>query len=310
MNVASFYRFLEIPAAADLRDRLYAICEGENLLGTVLLAAEGFNGSLAGKREGILRTLRWLEEALALAAPVVPRWSEASEAPFRRLHVRLKKEIVTLGRPDIRPDIRTGHYVDPERWNTLLEDPDVLVIDTRNRYEIEVGTFPSAVDPGTRSFREFQEFARELADENRDRPLAMFCTGGIRCEKATALMLEMGFEEVYHLEGGILRYLEETDPKENKYVGECFVFDTRVAIDQDLGEAGYVQCHACRRPLSAADLATAEYREGISCPHCIDELDAERAVRLEERRKQVRLAAKRGEAHIGPRDQAAMRRRS
>ena len=216
------------------------------------------------------------------------------------MRVRAKKEIVTLGRPDILPHEGNGEYVPPERCNALIEDSNVLVIDTRNHYEVEVGTFPRAIDPETDSFREFPEFAKKLAETSKDRPLAMFCTGGIRCEKATALMLELGFENVYHLQGGILNYLTEMPPDENRWDGECFVFDTRVAVDRDLAEGGYVQCHACRRPLSSEDLGSPDYREGVSCPHCVGELDAERAARLEERRKQVALAAERGTSHIGP----------
>jgi UPF0176 protein len=215
------------------------------------------------------------------------------------MRVRVKKEIVTLGRPDILPHRKTGTYVSPEEWNELIENPDVLVIDTRNHYEVEVGTFPRAMDPGTDSFRQFPEFAQQLAETSKDRPLAMFCTGGIRCEKATALMLELGFEEVYHLQGGILKYLTEMPQAENRWQGECFVFDTRVAVDKDLAEGGYVQCHACRRPLSSEDLRSPDYREGVSCPHCVNEVDEERAARLEERRKQVALAERRGAKHIG-----------
>jgi UPF0176 protein len=183
----------------------------------------------------------------------------------------------------------------------LLEDPDVLVVDTRNHYEVEVGSFPRALDPGTDSFREFPDFASALADTDRDRPLAMFCTGGIRCEKATALMLELGFRDVYHLDGGILNYLASVPEEENRWSGECFVFDTRVAVDRDLAEGGYVQCHACRRPLSTADLESPDYREGVSCPRCIHETDDDKRERLEERARQVRLARDRGTDHIGAR---------
>jgi UPF0176 protein len=189
--------------------------------------------------------------------------------------------------------------VPPGEWNALIENPDVLVIDTRNHYEVEVGTFPRALDPGTDSFREFPEFAKTLAEADRERPLAMFCTGGIRCEKATALMLELGFEQVYHLEGGILNYLASVPATENRWDGECFVFDTRVAVDRDLAEGGYVQCHACRRPLSTEDLESPDYVEGVSCPRCINETDADRRSRLEERAKQVRLARERGDVHVG-----------
>lgn len=299
MKVASFYRFLDMRDAAAFRDELQMLCDEEGLLGTILVAGEGFNGTIAGSERSIRNVFDWVERRLDLASPIEARWTDVTEAPFRRMRVRAKKEIVTLGRPDILPHERTGRYVPPGEWNALIEKPDVLVIDTRNHYEVEVGTFPGAIDPGTDSFREFPEFAKELAETSKDRPLAMFCTGGIRCEKATALMLELGFEEVYHLQGGILEYLNEVPAEENRWEGECFVFDTRVAVDRDLAEGGYVQCHACRRPLSTDDLESPDYREGVSCPHCINELDENRAARLEERRKQVALAEQRGEDHIG-----------
>lgn len=300
MKVASFYRFLDLADPAAFREALLEACRERGLLGTVLVAPEGVNGTLAGGQADIRAVLAWIETYLGLETRLDARWSEADDAPFRKLRVRLKKEIVTLGRPDLKPHERVGTYVPPEAWNALIEDPDVLVVDTRNRYEIEVGTFPGALDPGTDSFREFPAFARELAAAGTDRPVAMYCTGGIRCEKATALMLELGFERVYHLEGGILNYLEALPDGENRWDGECFVFDTRVAVDRDLAEGGYVQCHACRRPLSQADLASPDYREGVSCPHCISDLDRDRKARLEERRRQVRLARERGETHIGP----------
>ena len=300
MKVASFYRFLDLNDPATLRDDLFALCEQHALLGTVLVAHEGFNGTLAGSENGILNVFSWLEQRLALVKPVNARWTDSEEAPFRRLRVRLKKEIVTLGRPDILPHEKTGRHVSPEEWNQLIGNPDVLVIDTRNHYEVEVGTFPGAIDPGTDSFRQFPDFAEELAETSKDKSLAMFCTGGIRCEKATALMLELGFKDVYHLDGGILNYLTEVPDDQNRWDGECFVFDTRVAVDRDLAEGGYVQCHACRRPLSTEDLASPDYREGVSCPNCIADLDPERKERLEERRKQVALARDKGTRHIGP----------
>jgi UPF0176 protein len=300
MKVASFYRFLDLDNPDRFREELQAVCDERALLGTVLVATEGFNGSVTGEAEAIRALFGWIEQRLALDEPIVARWNDVTEAPFRRMRVRLKKEIVTLGRPDILPHRNTGTYVTGAKWNRLIEDPNVLVIDTRNHYEYEVGTFPNAIDPETDSFREFPKFAQQLANTSKDRPLAMFCTGGIRCEKATALMLELGFEEVYHLQGGILRYLEEMPAEDNRWDGECFVFDTRVAVDRDLAEGGYVQCHACRRPLSTEDLASPDYREGVSCPKCIGELDQDRAARLEERAKQVDLARKRGATHIGP----------
>ncbi|MGI9247766.1 MAG: rhodanese-related sulfurtransferase [Woeseiaceae bacterium] len=299
MKVVSFYRFLDLAEPQSLRDELQTLCEELGLLGTILVATEGFNGTIAGSDEAVGRVFSWLRHRFDIIDDLDARWTDADEAPFRRMRVRIKKEIVTLGRPDILPHKKTGEHVPPEKWNKLIENPEVLVIDTRNHYEFEVGSFPGAIDPGNDSFREFPAFANELANTSTDRPLAMFCTGGIRCEKATALMLELGFDEVYHLQGGILNYLEKIPADENRWEGECFVFDTRVAVDRDLAEGGYVQCHACRRPLSSEDLASPDYREGVSCPRCVNEVNEDRLARLEERRKQIELAAKRGEVHIG-----------
>lgn len=299
MKVVSFYRFLDIADLEGFRVELQALCKEQNLLGTVLVANEGFNGTIAGSENSVRIVFAWIQTKLSLETPIDSRWTEADEAPFRRMRVRAKKEIVTLGRPDILPHRRTGTHVPPSEWNALIEDPDVLVLDTRNHYEVEVGTFARAIDPGTDSFRQFPKFAAELARQEKQRPLAMFCTGGIRCEKATALMLELGFEDVYQLQGGILNYLAQVSDEDNHWNGECFVFDARVAVDRDLAEGGYVQCHACRRPLSSQDIASADYREGISCPHCISQLDDDRAERLAERQRQVQLARKRGVAHIG-----------
>lgn len=300
MKVVSLYRFLDLQEPEAFREALRRQCDEHGLLGTILVATEGFNGTLAGDESSIRAVMDWIRRRLNISSELDARWTDADEAPFRKMRVKVKQEIVTLGRPDLLPHRSTGQHVNAARWNELISNPDVLVIDTRNHYEIEVGTFPGAVDPGNDSFREFPDFAKELAAQSTDRPLAMFCTGGIRCEKATALMIELGFDEVYHLQGGILNYLIEVDEKDNQWSGECFVFDTRVAVDRDLAEGGYVQCHACRRPLSSADLASADYREGVSCPKCVNESDDDRKTRLEERRRQVGLAAKRGESHIGP----------
>jgi len=299
MKVVAFYRFTDIDDPRALRTDLLAVCEQHKLLGTLLVAREGVNGSLTGSGESVQAVLDWLEERLSLTEPLEGRWNEASDAPFRRMRVKIRSEIVTLGRPDIRPDKVTGKHIDAEEWNALIERPDALIIDTRNHYEFEVGTFPNAVDPGTDNFRQFADFARNLDEADKKRPLAMFCTGGIRCEKATALMLEMGFDEVYQLQGGILKYLETVDEENNHWDGECFVFDTRVAVDRDLAEGRYVQCHACRRPLSGEDVNSADYREGVSCPRCVNSNSLDRVERLEERQKQVELARERGEIHIG-----------
>jgi UPF0176 protein len=269
------------------------------LLGTILVASEGVNGTLAGSGDAVQAVFTWLEDTLGLGNSIEARWTDAGEAPFRRMRVRLKNEIVTLGRPDIKPQKSTGKHVSPDEWNQLIENPDTFVIDTRNRYEVEVGTFPNSIDPGTDSFRQFPGFAESLASTDKDRPVAMFCTGGIRCEKAAALMLQLGFKDVNQLQGGILNYLEQVSEQDNRWSGECFVFDSRVAVDRDLAEGRYVQCYACRRPLNSEELKSLDYREGVSCPKCINELDDERAERLEERRRQIQLARERGEAHIG-----------
>lgn len=300
MKVVSLYRFLDLKDPESFRDQLKTLCDEQGLLGTMLVATEGFNGTLAGSEESVRTVMNWIREQLGITEELDARWTDSVDAPFRNMRVKVKTEIVTLGRPDILPHKGTGEHVNAARWNELISDPEVVVIDTRNHYEVEVGTFPGALDPGNDSFREFTEFAKELAEQSTDRPLAMFCTGGIRCEKATALMLELGFDDVYHLQGGILNYLSEVDEAENQWHGECFVFDTRVAVDRDLAEGGYVQCHACRRPLSTADLQSPDYREGVSCPLCINEADEDRLARLEERRRQVMLATERGETHIGP----------
>ena len=301
MKVASFYQFLNLSNPGGVRKSLQALCNKRSLLGTVLVAGEGVNGTLAGDEDDIQAVFDWLRSELTIEQPFDARWTDTADAPFRRMRVRRKDEIVTLGRPDIQPHNGTGKHLSPLEWNALLDNPDTLLIDTRNHYEIEVGTFPGAVDPGTDSFRQFSVFAEELAEGEKDRPVAMFCTGGIRCEKASALLQKLGFKDVNQLRGGALNYLEQVNDSDNRWEGECFVFDSRVAVDRDLAEGGYVQCHACRRPLSSYDLKSPDYREGVSCPRCIDELDKDRAERLEERRRQMALARERGTKHIGAR---------
>ncbi len=299
MIVVSFYRFIDVGHPQKLAAALRAECTRRRLLGTILVASEGINGTLAGSASAIDAVLDWLTSRLGLDAPLEVRRTRSREAPFRRMRVRIKREIVALGRPDLRPQDQGGEHVSPEQWNALLDAPDVLVIDTRNHYEVEVGRFPGAVDPETDSFRQFPEFVGRLTDVSKDRPVAMYCTGGIRCEKASALLKDLGFERVYQLQGGILNYLASVPDAENRWSGECFVFDQRVAVDRDLAEGQYVQCHACRRPLGVADLVSPAYREGVSCPHCIDRIDADRRARLEERRRQEQLSRERGERHIG-----------
>ena len=274
MKVVSFYRFIDVADTETMRNELQVLCEERGLLGTILVADEGVNGTLAGSSEAIQAVFDFLRNKLGLSDAIDGRWTEAGEPPFRRMRVKIKNEIVTLGRADIKPQKSTGKHVSPEEWNRLIADPKTLVIDTRNHYEVEVGTFPGSLDPGNDSFREFPQFAEKLAKDGTERPLAMFCTGGIRCEKATALMMELGFGEVYQLHGGILSYLEQMNEGDNCWDGECFVFDSRVAVDRDLAEGGYVQCHACRRPLSSEDIESAEFVKGISCPKCVNDTRA------------------------------------
>ena len=245
--------------------------------------------------------LRWLENDYRFAGLSL-KFSASDSQPFLRMKVRLKREIVTMGCPDIKPAERTGTYVEPADWNALISDSDVMVIDTRNSYETAIGMFDGAVDPNTTNFRDFPSWAADLAkqpDASRPKKLAMYCTGGIRCEKATALMQDFGFDEVYHLKGGILKYFEEVPAEQSKWHGECFVFDGRVAVDHALRPGSYHMCHACRMPLSDADMQSDDYQDGVSCPNCRPYLDPQRAARFAERQKQIRLAAERGEKHLG-----------
>ena len=298
--VAALYKFVDLPDYRDLQPQLQSLCDSNKIHGTLLLAEEGLNGTVCGPREGIAALLRWIENEPRLAGLSL-KFSAAPQQAFLRMKVRLKREIVTMGRPEIRPATATGTYVEPADWNRLVDDPDVLVIDTRNRYETAIGSFSGAIDPETDSFREFPEWAEALAADpnSRGKKLAMFCTGGIRCEKASALMQDFGFEEVYHLKGGILRYLEEVPREQSRWQGECFVFDGRVAVDHDLKPGQHEMCHACRMPLTPAEMERPEYEPGVSCHHCLASTDEARRQRFAERQKQISLARDRGENHLG-----------
>ncbi len=291
--VASFYLFRPVDDVESVRSALESACRDADLRGTILIAPEGINGSVVGAREA-------LESVVAeQLADFDVRWSRAKpgNAVFHRLRVRTKPEIVSFGF-SLSADQRLGEHVDRDRWNELLDDPDVVVIDTRNHYESAIGTFRGAVPAETESFREFPAFVDRTLDPTRQSKIAMFCTGGIRCEKASALLLERGFESVYQLDGGILRYLAESDEAENAFEGECFVFDQRVSVTATLEQGDYEQCHACRRAISAADKTSDAYEPGVSCPRCIDELDTGRRAGLEERARQQRLATQRGSTHV------------
>lgn len=296
--VASLYKFVALPDYRALREPLLDLCREQGLRGTLLLAAEGINGTLSGSRAGLDTVLAWLRADERLA-DLESRESRHDARPFRRMKVKLKREIVTMGVPAVDPNRRVGAYVEPARWNALLADPELTLIDTRNHYECAIGSFTDAIDPQIANFREFPAWARHNLDPLRDRKLALFCTGGIRCEKATSYLLEQGFAEVYHLRGGILKYLEETPRSASRWQGECFVFDERVALNHALQQGSYAQCFACRHPLSAADRASPHYRKGVTCPHCVERGSEQRRARCAERQRQVELAGARGEAHIG-----------
>ena len=300
MDVCTFYRFVRIENPEEVRLQLLAEGELQGLRGTVLLGVEGINSTLCGERESLERFLDAVRRIPGLS-DLIAKFSRAASGNqvFHRLKVRVRQEIVTLGVPGVDPSSRTGEHVSAEQWNGLLDDPGVVVIDTRNRYECGIGTFPGALQPETDSFREFPEWVKNRLDPQKHPRIAMFCTGGIRCEKASAYLLEAGFPQVYQLDGGILRYLEAVAPENNRWEGECFVFDQRVSVDPSLGEGEFSQCFACRRPISAAEREHPDYQEGISCPHCVGTFTEEQLAAFAERRRQVVLAERRGEQHIG-----------
>jgi len=304
LTVAALYQFAPFADCAALRAPLQALCDAQGIKGTLLLAPEGINGTVAGTDEAIARLLQHIR-ALPGCAGLDVKFSTAPAMPFHRMKVRIKREIVTMGQPDIDPLASVGTYVEPQDWNALIADPDTIVIDTRNDYEVAVGTFAGAIDPHTRSFSEFPAWFREqreaLLGAGKPPRVAMFCTGGIRCEKSTAFLKAEGVEEVYHLKGGILNYLEQVPEADSLWQGECFVFDQRVTIGHGLAQGSHLLCHACRRPITQDDTASPLYEEGVSCPACHGERTEAQRQSYRERHKQEALAAARGEAHIGAR---------
>ena len=297
-QVAALYRFVRLEDYENLRGPLLAFCEARGIRGTLLLAEEGINGTIAGTAQAISEVLAYLKKDDRLA-DLECKFSYNTDRPFLRMKVKLKKEIVTMGRPGIDPNQCVGRYASPEQWNTLVDDPECLVIDTRNDYEVEIGTFQGAVNPNTTSFREFPEWVEKNLDPSKHKKVAMFCTGGIRCENSTSLLVSMGFEDVWHLQGGILNYLEKTPVEQTRWDGECFVFDSRVSVDHDLEKGSYDQCYACRFPIDDAQKASDLYVPGVSCPRCHDAHSDQQKERFTERQKQIALAKARGEAHIG-----------
>jgi UPF0176 protein len=296
--VSAMYHFATLEDFENLRDPLLNTMKDNNVKGSLLLAKEGINGTIASTAEGVEAVHNFIKSDPRLAG-IVTKESYADEIPFARAKVRLKKEIVTMGVEDIDPKHIVGTYVKPKDWNSLISDPDVITIDTRNKYETAIGTFKNAVDPETETFREFPEYAQENLDKWKDKKVAMFCTGGIRCEKSTAYLKQQGVKEVYHLEGGILKYLEEVEEDKSLWEGECFVFDSRVAVKHGLEQGQYDQCFACRMPITEEDKKHEHYTKGVSCHHCYNEKSDEQRKRYAQRQKQIAIAKENGEEHIG-----------
>ena len=298
--VAALYKFVEIDDLLSLQSNLYEICEENNIMGTILIANEGINGTISGKTNEINQTISLLKSDKRFTNIEI-KYSSTDKQPFHRMKVRLKKEIVTIGLPEINPNKKVGTYVKPDDWNDLISDPNVVVIDTRNKYETKIGSFQNALDPETSSFREFPDWVKKFksSKENANKKIAMFCTGGIRCEKASSLMKEEGFEDVYHLQGGILKYLETIDKENSLWNGECFVFDQRVCLTDELEVGSYKMCFACRMPITEEEMQNEKYIEGISCIYCYDKTTKEKKERFGSRQKQILLAKERGEKHLG-----------
>jgi len=296
--VCALYKFAKLDDYRELREPLLQAMQEHQVRGTLLLAPEGINGTVSGSRQGIDALLQRIRSIPPLA-DTDHKESFTDSLPFKRTRVKLKKEIVTMGVPGIDPKRVVGTYVSPCEWNQLIRDPDVLLVDTRNDYEVQVGTFRNAVNPATDTFREFPGYVKDKLDPEKHKKVAMFCTGGIRCEKSTAFLKEQGFEEVYHLKGGILKYLEEVPVEDTLWEGECFVFDERVTVDNRLQKGSYQQCNVCRMPVTAADRASEKFQQGVSCPYCYDKLTEQQKARFQERQKQMELANQRGDAHMG-----------
>jgi UPF0176 protein len=296
--VAALYKFVRLSGFEQLQQPLLDLMHANDVRGTLLLANEGINGTVSGPRAGVDTVLDWLKSDERLAT-LEHKESFHDEHPFLRTKVKLKKEIVTMGVEGIDPTRTVGTYLSPQEWNEIIADPDTVLIDTRNDYEVEVGTFKGAINPETRTFREFPEYVKQTLDPQKHKKVAMFCTGGIRCEKSTAYLKAQGFDEVYHLKGGILKYLEEMPKEDSLWEGECFVFDERVTVDHDLNPGEFDQCHACRRPISDEDKRSAQFQLGVSCPKCFDESSPQQKQRFAERQKQIELARARGRQHRG-----------
>jgi UPF0176 protein len=298
LTICALYKFTRLDDFEEIQDPLKLFLDSLNIRGTLLLAREGVNGTIAGDNDSIMKSLDYLQKDKRLVG-LEYKFSYSEKPPFKRLKVKLKKEIVTLGVSNIDPTFSSGTYVKSADWNELINDPDVVLIDTRNNYEFEIGSFKGSINPNTETFRQFPAYTKNNLEKYRDKKIAMFCTGGIRCEKSTAYLKSKGFENVFHLQGGILKYLEEVKEDESLWEGECFVFDDRVAVKHNLELGKYDQCHACRFPITEEDKEHPHYEKGASCPRCYGTKNLSQVNRYREREKQVQLAKRRGESHIG-----------
>lgn len=298
----AFYQFITLDNKNSIQEKIQIFCGVNNIKGTILLADEGINGTISGRENNIRNFLQFVKKESFLSgifSQLEHKESWATKNPFYRMKVRLKKEIVALGVDGVSPTKKVGKYVKPEDWNNLISDPNTIIIDTRNNYEVDIGTFKNAINPNIATFRELPNFVENNLKPKTRKKIAMFCTGGIRCEKATSLMIKKGFQDVYHLKGGILKYLETIDKDKSLWEGECFVFDERVAVTHGLNEGKYDQCYACRHPLSPDEMNSSYYIKHISCPYCYNKLTDKKKSSVIERQKQIELAKLRGEVHIG-----------
>ena len=298
----AFYQFITLDNKNSIQEKIQIFCGVNNIKGTILLADEGINGTISGRENNIRNFLQFVKKESFLSgifSQLEHKESWATKNPFYRMKVRLKKEIVALGVDGVSPTKKVGKYVKPEDWNNLISDPNTIIIDTRNNYEVDIGTFKNAINPNIATFRELPNFVENNLKPKIRKKIAMFCTGGIRCEKATSLMIKKGFQDVYHLKGGILKYLETIDKDKSLWEGECFVFDERVAVTHGLNEGKYDQCYACRHPLSPDEMNSSYYIKHISCPYCYNKLTDKKKSSVIERQKQIELAKLRGEVHIG-----------
>ena len=288
-SVISFYKFVKINNPKKLRKSLLDLLLNEDVVGTFLIAKEGINATVSGSDISLKKIMKFLDKQKGFN-DIEYKHSCSIKRVFRRLKIKVKDEIVALGKKEIDPSKTTGNYIEPRNWNKLIADPDVLLIDTRNTYEIKIGTFLGAENPNIRNFRDFPNFVKNKLNSRKNQKIAMFCTGGIRCEKASSYLLEKGFKDVYQLKGGILKYLEQNTKKNSRFKGECFVFDERVSVNKKLKNGRYQQCYACRMPISKDDISSIHYKKGISCPHCFSKTSKRQKNRFAERQNQINLS--------------------